>query len=154
MAYTPTNWSNGDVITAAKLNKLESGVTSAGVNTVTIPVYGEVGESGLSWTARPSLTRAEIMSADRVLLHFIAVSDGNEFNVMTLDAFAQIGNDAEGFATCLYAMTCFDFFNPENQDSKVHFYLFDFTKADEQTGEIPMDKIYAQSIESDINENA
>ena len=30
MAYTPTNWQNGDVITADKLNKLENGVASAG----------------------------------------------------------------------------------------------------------------------------
>lgn len=28
MAYTPTVWSNGDVITADKLNKLESGVAN------------------------------------------------------------------------------------------------------------------------------
>ena len=26
MAYTPTNWSDGDLITAEKLNKLEKGV--------------------------------------------------------------------------------------------------------------------------------
>lgn len=30
MAYTPTNWKNGDVVTSAKLNKLEQGVTDAG----------------------------------------------------------------------------------------------------------------------------
>ena len=30
MAYEPTNWKNGDVITAEKLNKLENGVGSGG----------------------------------------------------------------------------------------------------------------------------
>lgn len=30
MAYTPTNWKSGDVITSAKLNKLEEGVANAG----------------------------------------------------------------------------------------------------------------------------
>lgn len=30
MAYTPTEWKSGDVITAEKLNKLEEGVASAG----------------------------------------------------------------------------------------------------------------------------
>lgn len=30
MAYTPTNWQNGDVITAEKLNKLENGVAQGG----------------------------------------------------------------------------------------------------------------------------
>ena len=30
MAYTPTNWTTGDTITATKLNKLENGVANAG----------------------------------------------------------------------------------------------------------------------------
>ena len=30
MSYTPTTWSSGDTITAAKLNKLEQGVANAG----------------------------------------------------------------------------------------------------------------------------
>ena len=30
MAYTPTTWKDGDVITAAKMNKLEQGVKDAG----------------------------------------------------------------------------------------------------------------------------
>jgi len=30
MAYTPTNWKNGDVVTSAKLNKLEQGIAGAG----------------------------------------------------------------------------------------------------------------------------
>lgn len=29
MSYTPTNWSNGDSITAAKLNKMEQGIEDA-----------------------------------------------------------------------------------------------------------------------------
>ena len=30
MAYTPTNWQDGDVITAEKMNKLEQGVAEGG----------------------------------------------------------------------------------------------------------------------------
>ena len=30
MSYTPTEWSSGDTITAAKMNKLEQGVANAG----------------------------------------------------------------------------------------------------------------------------
>lgn len=30
MSYTPTNWKTGDVVTSAKLNKLENGVADAG----------------------------------------------------------------------------------------------------------------------------
>lgn len=29
MSYTPTNWANGDVITTAKLNKIENGIVEA-----------------------------------------------------------------------------------------------------------------------------
>lgn len=29
MAYEPTNWKSGDVVTSAKLNKMETGVTAA-----------------------------------------------------------------------------------------------------------------------------
>lgn len=28
MAYTPTNWQDGDIITAAKLNKIEQGLVN------------------------------------------------------------------------------------------------------------------------------
>lgn len=31
MSYEPTNWKTGDVVTSAKLNKLENGVANAGV---------------------------------------------------------------------------------------------------------------------------
>ena len=31
MSYQPTNWSRGDVITSAKLNKIEQGIASGGV---------------------------------------------------------------------------------------------------------------------------
>lgn len=30
MAYTPTNWANGDVITSEKLNKIEQGLANGG----------------------------------------------------------------------------------------------------------------------------
>lgn len=40
MAYTTTNWKNGDVITAVKLNKLEQGV--ADIFHLLFPVHVEV----------------------------------------------------------------------------------------------------------------
>lgn len=44
MSYTPTEWENGDLITATKLNKMESGIANAGnalivTLTVTNPGY-------------------------------------------------------------------------------------------------------------------
>lgn len=42
MAYEPTTWKTGDVVTSAKLNKLEQGVTAAGGLVVTMTVtFGE-----------------------------------------------------------------------------------------------------------------
>lgn len=36
MSYEPTNWKTGDVVTSAKLNKLEQGVADAGVSGILI----------------------------------------------------------------------------------------------------------------------
>ena len=42
MSYTPTEWKTGDVVTSAKLNKLEQGVADAGgVLVVTATVDGD-----------------------------------------------------------------------------------------------------------------
>lgn len=40
MAYTPTEWATGDVITAQKLNKMEQGIAGAGLQ-----LYGPYGAS-------------------------------------------------------------------------------------------------------------
>lgn len=41
MAYTPTEWATGDVITAQKLNKMEQGIAGAGLQ-----LYGPYKASG------------------------------------------------------------------------------------------------------------
>ena len=44
MSYTPTEWKSGDVVTSAKLNKLEEGVASSGgalIATLTQTLDGE-----------------------------------------------------------------------------------------------------------------
>ncbi len=48
MPYEPTNWKSGDVVTSAKLNKLEAGVVNAGsvmvinYNGDTFPTFEEI----------------------------------------------------------------------------------------------------------------
>lgn len=47
MAYEPTNWKSGDVVTSAKLNKLEKGVEDAGpliidYNGDTFPSFNDI----------------------------------------------------------------------------------------------------------------
>lgn len=53
MSYTPTNWSRGDVVTSAKLNKLENGVADAsggGVLVVNAEIDPETGIATLDKT--------------------------------------------------------------------------------------------------------
>lgn len=38
MSYEPTNWKTGDVVTSAKLNKLEEGVATAGGGGLTVSI--------------------------------------------------------------------------------------------------------------------
>lgn len=65
MAYTPTTWSDGDVITAEKMNKLEQGVqnqqtgapgAAAGFGTPTATVDANVGTPSVIVTASGSNT--------------------------------------------------------------------------------------------------
>lgn len=60
MAYTPTTWSDGDVITAEKLNKLEQGVKNEQVGPAgpagPAGAKGEKGDPGAQGPAGPSYT--------------------------------------------------------------------------------------------------
>lgn len=71
MAYTPTVWANGDVITADKLNKLENGVAneqvgpagpagSAATVTVGSVATGEAGTPGTPGAAGASIKAIEL----------------------------------------------------------------------------------------------
>ena len=51
MAYTPTQWNDGDLITAEKMNKLEQGVKNEQVGP-----QGPRGETGPQGPAGPSYT--------------------------------------------------------------------------------------------------
>ena len=52
MAYTPTTWSDGDVITAEKLNKLEQGVKNEQVGPA--GPAGAVGPAGPAGAVGPA----------------------------------------------------------------------------------------------------
>lgn len=57
MAYTPTTWSDGDVITAEKLNKLEQGVKNEQVGPAgPAGPAGPKGDTGAQGPAGPSYT--------------------------------------------------------------------------------------------------
>lgn len=69
MAYQPTQWARGDVVTSAKLNKLENGVKATGE----LCIVSLVG-SGAEWTA--DKTFAEILAAFNAGNRVIASIDG------------------------------------------------------------------------------
>lgn len=48
MAYVPTNWATGDVITAEKLNKIENGIVDA--NSQTYPVNITIDGENMTFT--------------------------------------------------------------------------------------------------------
>lgn len=65
MAYTPTTWATGDIVTAEKLNKLEQGVEGAGGSLVATGTYraatGAV--SGADYEMSLNKTYAQIEAA-------------------------------------------------------------------------------------------
>lgn len=92
MSYTATNWQNGDVITAAKLNKAEQGVASmlcaylvinvdVDMTDVTNPVY------------IPDMTSAEVIAEinrGRVPIYNFAYDDRNVIMVAAKADATQI----------------------------------------------------------------
>lgn len=73
MAYTPTTWTDGDVITAEKLNKLEQAVKTAS--------GAKKGASGACVTAI-SLTTAK----GKVIGGTCTLSDGNTVEITVTEA--------------------------------------------------------------------
>lgn len=58
--YTPTNWQDGDIITAAKLNKLEDGLKDADCKVFFVNV--EIDDTGITETGTPDMTVSEVMA--------------------------------------------------------------------------------------------
>ena len=90
MSYTPTNWSKGDVVTSAKLNKLEQGVADAGdIFVVTFNT------DNTNWTADKTCaeTKAAIESGKRV---FASLSGSGDFFEMFLKEEPDLGQYLHG----------------------------------------------------------
>ena len=73
MAYTPTVWATGDIITAEKLNKAENGIAAASDEVFIVTItWGADGES-----ATLDKTLAEIVGAQVPVM--IAPDDGYQY---------------------------------------------------------------------------
>lgn len=84
MAYEPTVWESGDVVTSAKLNKLEQGVASAagGGGGGVLIVHAEDNEAGTAFVL--DKTWQEIKDASATSVVVLSVSFGDEFSYMYL----------------------------------------------------------------------
>lgn len=64
MAYEPTNWKTGDVVTSAKLNKMERGIADGGSDMFVVTLTSVYGDS-TETTYSADKTFAEIDAAHR-----------------------------------------------------------------------------------------
>lgn len=102
MSYTPTNWSSGDVITAANLNKAEAGIESAQLFIVTL-----TSEDGDTFTADKTFAATQsaysdgmhvvFRTADQTPMGSISESYPVETNVLGQTFFAsKVSADLNG----------------------------------------------------------
>ena len=80
MAYTPTNWQNGDIITAEKMNKIESGLANSGgyiyVHVTGIP---ELTGEGAPTFGEPDVSFSEVVESGLIPVLVVTV-DATEFH--------------------------------------------------------------------------
>lgn len=84
MAYTPTEWETGDVITAEKLNKMETGIAANSAGMI-IPTFTP--NAGLT-SATCDMTLQEILSAiDAKRCFFAKVLTGDSISFFPLAGY-------------------------------------------------------------------
>ena len=93
MAYTPTTWETGDLITAEKMNKLEQGVqneqagpagedgAAAGFGTPTATVDANTGTPSVTVSASGPDTAKVFTFQFKTSLHFIFMSTGPSYTL-------------------------------------------------------------------------
>lgn len=90
MSYEPTNWKSGDVVTSAKLNKLEQGVAAAGGVLVVNVTESEVEGSMVSTCDKTAGEMAAALESGGIIFR---VGYGDDSNYYTLvNASVAAGN--------------------------------------------------------------
>ena len=102
MSYTPHTWSNGETITAARLNALEQAVAGAGGYDAEVYIHRESGTSVVTGT---------IVSGDYATLSAL-IADDTPPNILM-----RVCDDSEGVKFSTSAVAVYDFFN-----SQIAFY--------------------------------
>lgn len=104
MPYEPTNWKSGDVVTSAKLNKLEKGVEDAGgVLIVHATTEGDVITLDKTWQEiHDSMLTMIVKDNGFMMLVFCAFIDAEAYLIYAFD-FDEVGgkqfscNDADEY---------------------------------------------------------
>lgn len=93
MSYTPTNWQDGDVITAAKLNNMESGISNSGYDLVfmTSTIYlADVTDSNITLESGTFADAwAKALRGDKLSIRFYGYDTGEGGYIGTCDYDVQ-----------------------------------------------------------------
>lgn len=99
MAYTPTEWQSGDIVTSAKLNKIENGIASAsgGGEVLIANMNPNTGELDKTWQEIYDAPFCIIKINDNAVFSFVI----NKIAEYYLSAYAFDGEDMKflAFAT-------------------------------------------------------
>ena len=99
MAYTPTEWQTGDVVTAEKLNKIESGIEGAGGVLIIEPTITHEGDATIfNLNASFNDIKNALLSGKNILVQFAMPLDSDRiryairpFNLRDIDWMDGIG---------------------------------------------------------------
>ena len=117
MAYEPTTWKSGDVVTSSKLNKLEQGVAGASlvVNVdmqnmrfdKTAKEIGDACKTGVVVLITPSMNEHNVVVA--YFVSKIVMADGDHAGQIAINFYLPV----EGTTITAYALTENDYPVPE-----------------------------------------
>lgn len=82
MSYTPTNWKAGDIVTSAKLNKMEQGIAAGGGIRIVHLTINEGQSEGGSIPARSSTSAATSIQLDITPNELMDAFDNDEIIVI------------------------------------------------------------------------
>ena len=96
MSYTPTEWASGDIITAEKLNKIESGIESASSDSESTPLIVNMSVNSEGYTLDKTFGEIRIAyEAGRVikLVYFDEGVYGNNLDIFFISGITYHNQD-------------------------------------------------------------
>ena len=100
MSYNPTTWHTGDVVTSAKLNNIEQGIVSAGLDAVIVV-------DASSGTPTPSLIQGSFADLEAKLaadtpVRVEVVLSGGSGNIVPMQVFNVALGDEEVYISSMF----------------------------------------------------